>query len=70
MNFSKKTTVGEVLNDEKAKAVLVKHFGEGVLFHPMLSVAKPMSLEKVTQLSNGEISQRKLEAVVADLEAL
>jgi hypothetical protein len=70
MDFSKKTKLGVLLKNEEAKAVLVKHFTEEFLTHPMIEMAKGFSLEKVAELSGGQISDELLDAADVDLQAL
>lgn len=69
MQFSKDTKLGVLLANEKTKEVLIRHFTEALLTHPMLNFAKGMSLSKVAALS-GEIPQEVLDACDEDLRKL
>jgi hypothetical protein len=69
MEFSKASKLGALLADEKAKEVVIKHFSPALLDHPMLALAKGMSLEMIAKMS-GEIPMDILEACDKDLRAL
>lgn len=70
MNFSRATKMGDLLKDERAKEVLVKHFSEGLLTHPMIKMASGLSLEKMVKMSAGQIPDSLLEAADEDLKKL
>jgi hypothetical protein len=70
MDFSKKTKLGVLLENEEAKAVLVKYFTKDFLTHPMIAMAKGFSLEKVAELSGGQMTDEFLDAADVDLQAL
>lgn len=66
MTFNIYSTVRELLNDERAKAVLEKHL-PGVSTHPRLPEALYLSLGEVASYPEAGISQEKLQAILADL---
>jgi len=62
-------TVGKLLSDEKAGAILEKH-QPGFADHPQLSAAMNMSLKQVASYSQGEITDETLKAIEEDLGKL
>lgn len=62
-------TIGELLENEKAAAVLEKHV-PGISDHPARPQFEGMTLEEVAPLSNGELTQEMIDAIDADLKAL
>lgn len=67
--YSKDTKLGALLSNEQTKAILIKHFTEALITHPMLKFAKGMSLAKIAEMS-GEIPKEVLDACDADLRSL
>lgn len=69
--FTLDTPIEQLMGDERAKAVLVKHFGgEDVSTHPMYDQFKAMSLKAVAPFSQGMITAEMLEKISADLAAI
>ena len=62
-------TIGELLENEKAAAVLDKHL-PGVADHPARPQFEGMTLEEVAPLSDGAITQDIIDAIDTDLKAL
>lgn len=60
-------TLGELLANPQAKAVLQRRFGS-LLSHPMLGSAKKLSLKQVIQLSAGKIPKEMVEATLQELK--
>ena len=69
MALSVDSTLGDILADEKAKAVLEKHM-PGVSTHPQLAMAKGMTLKQIAGMSQGQISQATIDAINTDLAAI
>jgi len=64
-----KITVGEILCNPRAKALLGKNFPE--LMNPfLLNVAKKMSLESTFKLARGPYAQDQIKNFIFALEAL
>jgi hypothetical protein len=66
MAFNIYSTIRDLLNDERAKAVLEKHL-PGASNHPRLPEAMYMSLGEVAGYPEAGISADKLQAILADL---
>ena len=66
MALSIDSTLGDILGDEKGKAVLEKHM-PGVSTHPQLAMAKGMTLKQIAGMSQGQITQATLDAINEDL---
>ncbi|WP_298123575.1 hypothetical protein [Brevundimonas sp.] len=62
-------TIGELLENEEAAAVLEKHL-PGVADHPARPNFEGMTLEEVAPLSDGAVTQDIIDAIDADLKAL
>ena len=69
MALSIDSTLGDILGDEKGKAVLEKHM-PGVSTHPQLAMAKGMTLKQIASMSQGQISQAVLDAINEDLSKI
>lgn len=66
--FTIDTPIEALMADERAKAVVVKHFGgQDVSQHPMYDQFKAMSLKAVAPFSQGMITDEMLEKIAADL---
>jgi hypothetical protein len=66
MSFTIYSTVGKILSNEQAKALVEKHF-PGASSHPMLSMAWGMTLGEVASYPEAGITSTKLQALLADL---
>lgn len=62
-------TIGELLANEKSRAVLEKHL-PGISDHPARPQFEGMTLEQVAPYSDGEVTQDLIDAIDADLKAL
>jgi hypothetical protein len=62
-------TIGELLENEKAAAVLEKHL-PGLGDHPARPQFEGMTLEAVAPYSEGAVTQEIIDAIDADLKAL
>ena len=60
------STLGELLGDEKAKAILEKHIPD-ISSHPQLAMAKGFTLKAIAPMSGGMLTQDKLDAIAKDL---
>ncbi len=67
--FSKNTKLGALMANEKAREILIKHFTEALIEHPMIGFAKGMTLAKVAEMSD-EIPEAVLIACDEDLRTL
>ncbi len=69
MAFTLDTTLGELLNDPQAKAVLEKQM-PGVADNPMVAMAKGMSLNMILSMPQAAqlgITKEKVNAVLAEV---
>ena len=66
MALSIDSTLGEILADEKGKAVLEKHL-PGVTAMPQIEMAKGYSLKAIAPMSQGQITDEMLKAIADDL---
>lgn len=71
MAFTTDDSIGDLLDDPAAKAVLLKHM-PGIAEHPQIGMAKAMglSLKAVAGFSAGKITDEMLDAAGKDLAAL
>lgn len=66
--FTIDTPIETLMADERAKAVVIKHFGgQDVSQHPMYEQFKTLSLKAVAPFSQGLITDEMLEKIAADL---
>jgi hypothetical protein len=69
MAFTLDTTLGQLLDDPQAKAVLDKHL-PGVSTHPMVAMAKGMSLNMILSMPQAAqvgLTKEKVEMVLAEV---
>jgi len=66
MPFSADSKIGELLANEKAKAILEKHL-PGMSTHPQIGMAKGMSLKMIAAFPQSGLSPDKLKAIVDEL---
>lgn len=66
MAFTLYSTVGKILSNEQAKALVEKHF-PGATNHPMLSMAWGMTLGEVASYPEAGITSAKLQAFLTEL---
>lgn len=69
MAFSVNSKLGELIANEKARAVLEKHL-PGMSTHPQLAMAKGMSLKMIAAFPQAGLSPDKLKAIDEDLQKL
>lgn len=69
MALSIDSTLGEILADEKGKAVLEKHL-PGVSSMPQIEMAKGYSLKVIAPMSQGQITDEMLKAIAEDLSKM
>lgn len=62
-------TIGDLLDNEKSRAVLEKHL-PGISDHPARPQFEGMTLEQVAPYSDGAVTQDLIDAIDADLKAL
>lgn len=68
--FSVETsTIGDLLDNQAAKAVLVKHMA-GMAENPQIEMARPMTLKQIQGFAPDQISDEVLAKVDADLKTL
>lgn len=68
-NFTLDTTVGQLLDNPQAKAVLDQQF-PGMSTHPMIAMARGMSLNmllSMPQAAQFGVTKEKVEAVLAEI---
>jgi alpha-galactosidase len=63
------SSLGQLLEDEAAKAILEKHF-PGMLQHPMLKMALGMTLEQIAPFAPQELPEETMQAVDEELSQL
>jgi hypothetical protein len=66
MAYGANSTIGAILANPAAKAVLEKHV-PGASVHPLLDKALGMTLREVTSYPEADLSAEKFHAIVADL---
>lgn len=64
-----KITVKEILANPEAKALLMKEFPH-LINHPMMRMARNMSLKKLLRYAEDVVPKEKLRRIVAELEKL
>ena len=69
MAFSEKTTMRQVLADERARVILDKHL-PGASTHPQIDMAMGMSLKEISWYPEAGLTADKIAALVADLAQL
>ena len=69
MALSIDSTLGELLADEKATAILEKHM-PGISTNPQVSMGKAFSLKAIAPMSGGMITQEMLDAIASDLASM
>jgi hypothetical protein len=72
MNFTLDSTLGDLLNDPRAKGVLDK-YAPGVSTNPMLAMAKGMPLNKLLSLPQAAqlgLTKEKAEAILTEANKL
>jgi hypothetical protein len=69
MEFTLKTTLGEILQNPQAKAVLDKHI-PGISNNPILAMAKGMSLNMILSMPQAAqfgLTKEKAEAILEEI---
>jgi len=69
MAFSEKSTLRQILADERAKAILDKHF-PGASTHPQLYMGMDMTLKQISGYWESGMTPEKLKALVEELAGL
>ena len=67
--YSLDMTVREVISDTRARE-LVERYLPGITTHPMIGMAKSMTLRNVIGMSKGKIDQDTIDNFTKDLEEL
>lgn len=62
-------TLGELLQDPKANAVLKRRFG-ALLSHPLAKQANKLSLKQLIAMGGNKLSPQVVKETLAELEAL
>ncbi len=62
MTLTIDSTLGDLLADEKATAILEKHM-PGISTNPQAAMGKSFSLKAIAPMSGGKITQEMLDAV-------
>jgi hypothetical protein len=69
MEFTLNTTLGEILDNPQAKAVLDKHI-PGISTNPIVAMAKGMSLNMILSMPQAAqfgLTKEKAEAILAEI---
>jgi len=72
MGFSINSTIRDLLNDERAKAIVEKHL-PGISTHPQIGMAMYMTLKQVSyypEAAQAGLTKEKLQAIDEDLQKL
>jgi hypothetical protein len=69
MAFSTDSTLGEILDNEKGKAVLEKHM-PGVSKDPRTAMGRGMTLKQIAAFMPGQITPALLQAIEEDLKKI
>ncbi len=70
MNLRNNTiTLGELLDNPAAKAVLQRRFSQ-LLAHPMLGSARHLSLKQIISMAGNQVSRQSIQATLQELQAL
>ena len=69
MRFGLHSTLKQILDSEKARAVLLKH-SPGADQHPDLAQALYMTIAEIATYPQAELSPSQLEALVNELQAI
>jgi hypothetical protein len=67
--YDEKTTLGTLLDDPEAVAVITK-YAPDVANHPMLGMAKPMPFGTIIGLAGGQLPAEKIAELKAEIYAL
>ena len=70
MAFNAENKLGELVDNEAAYAVLLKHWPKLGTACPMLNMGRGMSLKQIAGFPQAELSADTLQAIVSDLENL
>ncbi len=68
--FGTWTLVGELLDEPATRAILVERFGEELLAHPMLEMARDMPLDMVLSVSAPDMDDAELRALHERIHAV
>ena len=63
------STLGELLADEKATAILENHL-PGISTNPQVAMGKSFSLKAIAPMSGGMITQEMIDAIANDLASM
>ena len=70
MSFNFDMTLGELLENEKAVAVLTKYLDPELINHPMLSQIKHMTVNQLRPHAEGMVPDEMFEQIEKDLNEL
>ena len=69
MALSEESTLGDILDNEAAKAILDKHV-PGLSSNPQIAMGRPMTLKAVAGFAEAGINEEALKAIVEELGQL
>ena len=69
MKLQGKMTIGELLDNPQSQAVLKRHLPK-LVNHPMIGLARRLTVQEVLLEAKGHIPAKKIEAIIKDLEKL
>ncbi len=69
MAFSEESTLGDILDNEAAKAILDKHV-PGLSSNPQIAMGRPMTLKAVAGFAEAGINEEALQTIVKELGQL
>ena len=69
MALTADSSLKDIMENEAGKAIMEKYI-PGISTNPMLKMAMPMTLKKISAIPQAGINAEKLQAIVADLAKL
>ena len=69
MPLTTQSSIGELMDDEQARALLDEHL-PGITSHPQIAMARSMTLSAIIPFSNGQLTEEKIAEFGKALEAL
>ena len=69
MALSEESTLGDILDNEAAKAILDKHV-PGLSSNPQIAMGRPMTLKAVAGFAQAGINEEALRAILEELGQL
>lgn len=67
--FSMDSTLGELLKDKEAKAIMEKHFGD-IVNNPLLLLYKNKTIGEIAEIAKGKVKDELIEEITDELMQL